>query len=299
MHLFRGIFYKSYVKPRHFVWISGVLILLISILTAFIGYVLPWGQMSFRGATVITNLVTAIPVIGNKIVLWIWGNFTVSGVTLTRFFNFHYLMAIILLALVILHLIFLHEVGSSNPLTIASSHNDKIKSLSYFYLKDLLVLSIWLLLFFVLVCYFPNLLGHHYNYIRANPLVTPTHIVPEWHFLPFYAILRSFDNKLIGVIAMILSILALLLLPVIENKILIKNIHFLSLFDKFLFYFLAFTVLGLWWIGSLPAVEPYILFGKMFTFFYVLYYFFLYVTCYYNNWYLKRFLSKLGRRNAK
>jgi len=185
----------------------------------------------------------------------------------------------------------LHEVGSSNPLTLNSSHNDKIKFLSYFYLKDLLVLLVWLFLFVILVCYFPNLLGHHYNYIRANPLVTPTHIVPEWYFLPFYAILRSFDNKLVGVIAMILSILGLLLLPVIENKILIKNMNFLSIFDKFLFYFLVFTVLGLWWIGSLPAVEPYIFFGKMFTFFYVLYYLALFLSLQYNNWFLKKYLS--------
>jgi ubiquinol-cytochrome c reductase cytochrome b subunit len=293
MHLFRGIYYKSYVKPRHFVWISGVLILLISILTAFIGYVLPWGQMSFWGATVITNLVTAVPLVGNKIVLWIWGNFTVSGVTLTRFFNFHYLMAIILLVLVLFHLIFLHEVGSSNPLTINSPHNDKIKSLAYFYLKDLLVLLVWLFLFFLIVCYFPNLLGHHYNYIRANPLVTPTHIVPEWYFLPFYAILRSFDNKLVGVIAMILSILSLILLPIIENKILIKNSNFLSIFDKFSFYFLVFTVLGLWWIGSLPAVEPYIFFGKMFTLFYIFFFFFLYASLQYNNWFLKKYVPTI------
>jgi quinol-cytochrome oxidoreductase complex cytochrome b subunit len=299
LHIFRGIFYKSYIRPRHFLWSSGVIILLISILTAFIGYVLPWGQMSFWGATVITNLVTAIPYLGNKIVLWLWGNFTVSNVTLVRFFNFHYLMAVILGILIFIHLILLHEVGSSNPTGLNSGHNEKIKFLSYFYLKDLYVLIFFLLIFFIVVFYFPNLLGHHYNYIRANPLVTPTHIVPEWYFSPFYAILRSFDDKLIGVIAMVLSILILLILPLLEWKTLTRSTWLFSFFELFSFYFFILTILCLWWIGSLPAVEPYITFGRIFTFFYFAYFILVYISVYYNNFIFRDYYTLVGLLSNK
>lgn len=266
LHIFRGIFYKSYNKPRNAIWNSGVIILILSIVVAFIGYVLPWGQMSYWGATVITNLVTAIPLIGNSVVIWIWGGFTVSGSTILRFYDFHYLSAILLGILIFLHLTFLHEIGSSSPI-VPVNFSEKIKFYRYFYLKDTFVLIIFLIIFLIIIFYYPNVLGHTDNYIKANSLVTPTHIVPEWYSLPFYAILRPIDNKLFGVIAMLLSILILMVLPFISFYI--KNIDFIGGFDNKIFFILfCLIVILLWFIGFLPAEYPYIYYGKALTFLY-------------------------------
>lgn len=281
LHIFRGIFYKSFFAPRNLIWNSGVIILILSILVAFIGYVLPWGQMSYWGATVITNLVTAVPYIGNHIVLWIWGGFTVQGSTIIRFYNFHYLFAILLMLLIFIHLILLHEVGSSSPIGI-STVKDKIKFYRYFYLKDLFILFIFFIFFFFVTFYYPNVLGHSDNYIKANALVTPTHIVPEWYFLPFYAVLRSIDNKLFGVIAMLISILILLILP--YCSIYIKNINFVSGFDNnFFFILFSLTIISLWFIGSLPAEYPYTFYGKVLTSFYFELFIFNYFYCKFHN----------------
>lgn len=261
-HIFRGLFYKSFSFPRHKLWNSGVLILIVSILVSFIGYVLPWGQMSFWGATVITNLATAVPKIGGSLVIALWGGFTIEGATLIRFFNFHYILAIILLGLIFIHLVFLHEVGSSNPLGI-SRITEISKFYRFFVLKDIASLFIAFFAYFFIVFYYPNLLGHSDNYIKANPLVTPTHIVPEWYFLPFYAILRSIDNKFIGVVAMLLSIIILVVLPLCTEYI--KDTKFI--YGESNLFFWAFVVISitLWFVGGLPAEFPYVDYGRFFT----------------------------------
>lgn len=288
LHIFRGIFYKSYFAPRNLIWNSGVFILILSILVAFIGYVLPWGQMSYRGATVITNSVTAVPYVGNYIVLWIWGGFTVQGSTIIRFYNFHYLFAILLILLIFIHLTLLHEVGSSSPIVI-SNIKDKIKFYRYFYLKDLFILLVFFLFFFYVTFYYPNVLGHSDNYIKANVLVTPTHIVPEWYFLPFHAILRSIDNKLFGVIAMLISILILLVLP--YCLVYVKNINFISGFDNnFFFILFSLTIISLWFIGSLPAEYPYTSYGKILTSFYFGLFLFNYFYCKFHNKLIKHII---------
>lgn len=286
-HVFRSLFYKSYFSPRNLIWNSGVIILVLSILVAFIGYVLPWGQMSYWGATVITNLVTAVPYIGNKLVLWIWGGFTVQGSTIIRFYNFHYLFAIILVVLLVVHLSLLHEVGSSSPVGI-NNVKEKIKFYRYFYLKDLFILLIFFCLFFFITFYYPNVLGHSDNYIKANSLVTPTHIVPEWYFLPFYAILRSIDNKLFGVIAMLLSILILLFLPFCASYI--KNLNYVAGVDYNIFFILfSISIISLWFVGSLPAEYPYTFYGKVLTVVYFSLFIFNYLYVHLYNLFVKNF----------
>ena len=212
IHLLRGLYYGSFLYPREFLWISGVIILLLMILTAFMGYILPWGQMSFRGATVITNLASTIPVIGEKLVIWLWGGFSVANPTLNRFFSLHYLFPFLILGLVMLHLLFLHEIGSNNPLGI-NFKVDRIPFTPYFTIKDLYSVVLFFIFFAYIIFFIPNTLGHPDNYIPANPELTPEHIVPEWYFLPFYAILRSVPDKFGGVCALLLAILILVLLP--------------------------------------------------------------------------------------
>jgi len=212
IHVFRGLYYGSYAAPRHILWIIGVVILILMMATAFMGYVLPWGQMSFWAATVITNLFSAIPVVGPSIVEWLWGGFSVDNATLNRFFSFHYLLPFILAGAVIAHLVSLHEVGSNNPLGI-SAISDKISFHPYLWIKDVFG---WLLIgivYLAFVFYSPNTLGHPDNYVEGNPMVTPAHIVPEWYFLPYYAILRSIPDKLLGVVAFGGSLAVLLFLP--------------------------------------------------------------------------------------
>ena len=206
IHIFRGLYFGSYMYPRGFLWCSGVIIFLLMMATAFMGYVLPWGQMSFWGATVITNLFSAIPFIGGLIVEWLWGGFSVDNATLNRFFSLHYLLPFLIAGLALVHLSLLHTAGSGNPLGI-NTNIDSITFYPYFYSKDVFAFLLYVFFLCFFVFYFSNFLGHSDNYIPANPLVTPPHIVPEWYFLPFYAILRSIPHKLGGVIAMFAALL--------------------------------------------------------------------------------------------
>ena len=271
-HIFRGLYYGSYMSPRENLWASGVIIFLLMMATAFMGYVLPWGQMSFWGATVITNLFSAVPFIGSSIVEWLWGGFCVSNATLNRFFSLHYLMPFLIAGLVIVHLSLLHKDGSNNPLG-SSTNTDTVSFYPYFYTKDLFSFLILVTLFLFFVVYFPNALGHADNYIPANPLSTPAHIVPEWYFLPFYAILRSIPDKLGGVVAMIGAILILLLLPFI-NTSKIRSSKFRPIFSIAYWFFAAnFFLLG--WIGQKPVESPYIEVGMFSTAFYFIFLLFL------------------------
>jgi len=240
------------------------------IVIAFLGYVLPWGQMSFWGATVITNLVSAIPFIGNKIVVLLWGSFFISQPTLNRFFIFHFFFPFILIALVVLHLLLLHEYHSNNPIGINFSV-DGINFFPYFIYKDLLGVLIFLLIFLIFVFFAPNYLSHSINYIEANPLVTPPHIVPEWYFLPFYAILRSIPDKLFGVVFLLLSIFILLLFPFTEDEVIYSS--YFDSFHKFLFWFFIADCLILVYVGGSPAEEPYISIGWSTTVSYFSYFF--------------------------
>ena len=268
-HIFRGLYFGSYIYPREKLWCSGVIIFLLMMATAFMGYVLPWGQMSFWGATVITNLFSAIPVVGQSIVSWLWGGFSVDNATLNRFFSLHYLLPFLIAGLTIVHLSLLHSDGSNNPLGI-NSKLDTIPFYPYFYVKDLFAFFIFITFFLFFIFYFPNSLGHSDNYRPANPLVTPPHIVPEWYFLPFYAILRSIPNKLGGVVAMISAILILLLLPFI-NTSLIRSTRFRPIFSLS-YWFLVSDFILLGWIGQKPVESPYIEIGMFATTFYFVYF---------------------------
>lgn len=269
VHIFRGLYYGSYASPREHVWGIGVIIVLVMMGTAFMGYVLPWGQMSFWGATVITNLASAVPYVGQEIVYWLWGGFSVDNATLNRFFSLHYLLPFVIAALVLVHLILLHQDGSNNPLGI-SSKVDKIPFYPYYYVKDLLGIIAFGLFFAVFVFFYPNVLGHPDNYIEANPLVTPTHIVPEWYFLPFYAILRSIPDKLGGVVGMIMSILILIALPFFNTSE-VRSSQFRPIYRK-LFWLLFIDTVILTWIGGNVAESPYIEIGRVATAFYFLYF---------------------------
>lgn len=266
IHTFRGLYFTSYSYPRQGLWIIGVIILLLMILTAFLGYVLPWGQMSFWAATVITNLVSALPKIGSSIVIWLWGGYAIDNATLNRFFSLHYLFPFMILGLVFVHLLFLHENGSNNPLGIEFKLVDHINMYPYYIYKDLLGLLFFFLFFVIFLFFSPNLLGHTDNYIIANPMVTPTHIVPEWYFLPFYAILRSIPDKLFGVIFLVLSIILLILLPFL-NLSEVKSLYFRP-FSRIVFWFFVAICLLLGWVGSKPAEYPYVQLGQVVTFLY-------------------------------
>nr|YP_006460293.1 cytochrome b [Ochlodes venata]ADI75328.1 cytochrome b [Ochlodes venata] len=267
MHIGRGIYYESF--NFKYTWMVGVIILFILMATAFMGYVLPWGQMSFWGATVITNLLSAIPYLGTILVQWIWGGFAVDNATLTRFYSFHFLFPFIILALSIIHLIFLHQTGSNNPLGI-NSNLDKIPFHPFFTLKDLIGMIILLTFLLMLTLLNPYMLGDPDNFIPANPLVTPIHIQPEWYFLFAYAILRSIPNKLGGVIALILSILILIILPLTFNKKM-QGIQFYPI-NQIMFWILISTIILLTWIGARPVEEPYIITGQLLTIIYFNYF---------------------------
>lgn len=254
IHIFRGLYYGSYITPREALWCSGVIIFILMMATAFMGYVLPWGQMSFWGATVITNLFSAIPLIGKDIVDWLWGGFAVDNPTLNRFFSLHFTFPFVIIGAVLIHLILLHEVGSNNPLGITLK-TENIPFYPFFYTKDLFGLIILFLIFFIFIFYYPNTLGHPDNYIEANPMKTPLHIVPEWYFLPFYAILRSIPNKIGGVIAMFGSLIILLIIPFINSSE-IRSTAFRPIFKVFYWLLvLAFLLLG--WVGQCPVEYPY------------------------------------------
>nr|UXG19049.1 apocytochrome b [Phytophthora cactorum]UXG55665.1 apocytochrome b [Phytophthora cactorum]UXG55703.1 apocytochrome b [Phytophthora cactorum]UXG56012.1 apocytochrome b [Phytophthora cactorum]UXG56050.1 apocytochrome b [Phytophthora cactorum] len=254
VHIFRGLYYGSYITPREALWCSGVIIFILMMATAFMGYVLPWGQMSFWGATVITNLFSAIPLIGKDIVDWLWGGFAVDNPTLNRFFSLHFTFPFVIVGAVLIHLILLHEVGSNNPLGITLK-TENIPFYPYFYTKDLFGLMVLFLVFFIFIFYYPNTLGHPDNYIEANPMKTPLHIVPEWYFLPFYAILRSIPNKIGGVIAMFGSLIILLTIP-FTNSSEIRSTAFRPIF-KVCYWLLVIAFLLLGWVGQCPVEYPY------------------------------------------
>nr|YP_010586288.1 cytochrome b [Hydroptila angulata]UZZ44050.1 cytochrome b [Hydroptila angulata] len=268
-HIMRNIYYDSFILKS--TWFVGVIILFLLMMTAFLGYILPWGQMSYWGATVITNLLSAIPYAGNLLTQWIWGGFTINNATLNRFFSFHFILPFILLALIMIHLMFLHETGSTNPLSI-SLNIDKIPFSPYFIIKDLMGYFIFMLIFTSLIMLNPNFLGDSDNFIMTNPLSTPEHIQPEWYFLFAYAILRSIPNKLGGVIALILSIMVLMILPLTFNKKIKTNTFYYP--NKIYFWMLINNLILLTWIGMNPVEEPYIIMGQMLTLSYFSYYIF-------------------------
>lgn len=268
IHMFRGLYYGSYASPRELVWCVGVVIYLLMVLTAFIGYVLPWGQMSFWGATVITSLASAIPVVGDSIVLWLWGGFSVDNATLNRFFSLHYLLPFIIAGLSIVHIAALHQYGSNNPL--GTFAGDKVPFTPYMLVKDILGWVVFSIFFSIFVYFYPNMLGHPDNYIPANPMSTPQHIVPEWYFLPTYAILRSIPNKLGGVAAIGLVFVCLFLLPFI-NTSQVRSSSFRPL-HKILFWLLAADCLLLGWIGQKPVEDPYIIIGQLATVYFFLHF---------------------------
>jgi ubiquinol-cytochrome c reductase cytochrome b subunit len=269
VHVGRGLYYGSYQKPRGFVWFFGVIILILMMATAFMGYVLPWGQMSFWAATVITNLFSAFPIIGESIVSWLWGGFSVDNATLNRFFSFHYLLPFLIIGSVLVHLAVLHQNGSNNPLGV-HSYVDKIPFYPFFVIKDLFSWVLVFIVYFNFVYFAPNFLGHTDNYIEANPMVTPAHIVPEWYFLPFYAVLRSVPHKLGGVIAMFASLLILFLLPYLNTSD-IRSSFFRPIHRLFFWLFiLDYLILG--WIGGCAPETPYLEIGQIATLFYFLYF---------------------------
>uniref|UniRef100_A0AAU7E3A2 Cytochrome b n=1 Tax=Kinosternon leucostomum postinguinale TaxID=3035465 RepID=A0AAU7E3A2_9SAUR len=258
MHIGRGIYYGSYLYKE--TWNTGIMLLLLTMATAFMGYVLPWGQMSFWGATVITNLLSAIPYIGTSLVQWIWGGFSVDNATLTRFFTLHFLLPFMVAGLAMTHLLFLHETGSNNP-TGLNSNIDKIPFHPYFSYKDLLGMILMFTLLLMLTLFSPNLLGDPDNFIPANPLITPPHIKPEWYFLFAYAILRSIPNKLGGVLALLSSILILFMLPTLHTSK--QRTTMFRPFAQTLFWILVTDLLILTWIGGQPVENPFILIGQM------------------------------------
>nr|YP_010373333.1 cytochrome b [Periophthalmus barbarus]AGR92710.1 cytochrome b [Periophthalmus barbarus]UPI52601.1 cytochrome b [Periophthalmus barbarus] len=263
LHIGRGLYYGSYLYKE--TWNIGVVLLLLVMMTAFVGYVLPWGQMSFWGATVITNLLSAVPYVGNSLVQWIWGGFSVDNATLTRFFAFHFLFPFVILAVTVLHLLFLHETGSNNPAGL-NSDADKIPFHPYFSYKDLLGFAIMLLALTSLALFSPNYLGDPDNFTPANPLVTPPHIKPEWYFLFAYAILRSIPNKLGGVLALLASILVLMLVPFLHTSKQ-RGLTFRPL-SQLIFWTLVADVIILTWIGGMPVEHPYIIIGQIASFVY-------------------------------
>nr|QJT42866.1 cytochrome b [Trichiurus lepturus] len=257
-HIGRGLYYGSYLNME--TWNIGVILFLLVMMTAFVGYVLPWGQMSFWGATVITNLLSAVPYVGTTLVEWIWGGFSVDNATLTRFFTFHFLFPFVIVAATVLHLLFLHETGSNNPLGL-NSNVDKISFHPYFSYKDLLGFAIMLMLLSPIALFSPNLLGDPDNFTPANPMVTPPHIKPEWYFLFAYAILRSIPNKLGGVIALLASILILMTTPFLHTSK-FRGLNFRPA-SQFLFWTLIANVIILTWIGGMPAEQPFIIIGQL------------------------------------
>nr|AAL69581.1 cytochrome b [Pappogeomys bulleri] len=258
IHIGRGIYYGSYLYTE--TWNIGILLLFLTMATAFVGYVLPWGQMSFWGATVITNLLSAIPYVGQDLVEWIWGGFSVDNATLTRFFAFHFILPFIIAAIAMVHLLFLHETGSNNPLGIPSNCS-KVPFHPYYTTKDFLGVVMLLMLFLTLVLLFPDKLGDPDNYTPANPLNTPPHIKPEWYFLFAYAILRSIPNKLGGVVALVFSILILALLPYLHTSKQ-RSLAFRPL-SQTLFWILISDMILLTWIGGQPVEPPFIIIGQM------------------------------------
>ncbi|MBK1668779.1 cytochrome b [Rhodovibrio sodomensis] len=271
IHIFRGLYYGSYKQPREVLWGLGVIILLLMMATAFMGYTLPWGQMSFWGATVITNLFSAVPVFGDEITRWLWGGFAVGNPTLQRFFSLHYLLPFLIVGAVMLHLVALHRYGSNNPTGIEpKGKQDQVPFHPYYTVKDLFGLGVFLIALSLFVFYAPNYLGHADNYIPADPLVTPAHIVPEWYFLPFYAILRAIPDKLGGVIAMFASVLVLFVLPWLDRSR-VRSGKYRPIFKQF-YWLLVLDVLVLGYVGAMPAEGIWIPIGRVATAYYFAYF---------------------------
>jgi ubiquinol-cytochrome c reductase cytochrome b/c1 subunit len=271
VHMFRSLYYGSYKEPREVLWILGVIIFLLMILTAFLGYTLPWGQMSFWAATVITSLFTAIPGIGHAITTWLWGDFAVDNATLVRFYSLHYLLPFMIAGVVILHLWALHVVGQNNPLGInVKSKEDTLRFTPYATIKDVFGLSVFLILFAWLAFFLPNYLGHPDNYIPANPLHTPEHIVPEWYFLPFYAILRAIPNKLFGVIALFAAIIVLVFVPWLDTSR-VRSAKFRPIYRQ-LFWILVVVTIGLGYLGSQPPEGGYVIAARILTAYYFIHF---------------------------
>nr|QIJ94037.1 cytochrome b [Eremias arguta potanini] len=271
LHIGRGLYYGSYIFAE--TWNIGVVLLLLVMATAFMGYVLPWGQMSFWGATVITNLLSAIPYVGSTLVEWVWGGFAIDNATLTRFFTLHFLLPFVIMAVSMIHLLFLHETGSNNP-TGLNSNSDKIPFHPYYSYKDALGALIMLLCLLYLALFSPNLLGDPENFTPANPLVTPPHIKPEWYFLFAYAILRSIPNKLGGVLALLFSILILFILPL--THISKQRAMTFRPISQVLFWVLIADILILTWIGGQPVEHPFIILGQLASALYFLIFLFLF-----------------------
>jgi len=275
IHLFRGLYYGSYKEPRELLWILGVIILILMIATAFMGYVLPWGQMSYWAATVITNLFSAIPLIGQRIVTFLWGGFTVGNPTLNRFYALHYLLPFVILAVVLLHLIALHRFGSNNPLGIdMKGPQDTLPFHPYFTIKDLFGLAVFLLVYSFFVFYAPNFLASSDNYISANPMQTPNHIVPEWYLLPYYAILRSVPNKLLGVILAFGSIFLLFVVPWLDTSP-VRSARFRPIY-KWVFWLLLIDVSALGWVGANPPEGLVVTVGQIATLYYFVHFLILF-----------------------
>ena len=267
IHMFRGLYFGSYKAPRELLWWFGILIFLAMMATAFMGYVLPWGQMSFWGATVITNMFTAIPVVGEAVTTWLWGGYSVAGPTLQRFFSLHYLLPFVIFALMFLHLWALHTSKSNNPLGIdVKSEKDTLPFHPYFTTKDLVGFGVFFVILAYWVFFNPNYMGHPDNYIPANPLVTPPHIVPEWYFLPFYAILRAVPDKLGGVVLMLGAILILFVIPWLDTSR-VRSATFRPVYKGFFWIFVV-NGLVLGWIGANPPEGAYIIIGRIATAYY-------------------------------
>nr|WP_321460357.1 cytochrome b N-terminal domain-containing protein [uncultured Cohaesibacter sp.] len=271
IHIFRGLYYGSYKAPREVVWILGVVIFLLMMATGFMGYVLPWGQMSFWGATVITNLFSAFPAVGDPIVTLLWGGFSVDNPTLNRFFSLHYLLPFMLVGVVALHIWAFHVVGNNNPTGVeVKSSKDTVPFTPYYTVKDLFAIVVFLVFFAWMMFMVPNFMGHPDNYIPADPLVTPPHIVPEWYFLPFYAILRAIPDKLGGVLAMFGAIAVLFVLPWLDTSK-VRSMNYRPLGRQFFWIFVVVCI-GLGYLGGKPAEGGYILWARIFTVYYFAYF---------------------------
>jgi ubiquinol-cytochrome c reductase cytochrome b/c1 subunit len=271
IHMFRGMYYGSYKEPREVLWILGVILLLLMIMTGFMGYVLPWGQMSFWAATVITNLFSAIPIFGESIVTWLWGGYAVGNPTLKRFYSLHYLLPFVIAGVVVLHVWALHVVGQNNPDGIEpKSEKDTVAFTPYATIKDSFFMVVFCILFAWFVFYMPNFMGHPDNYIPANPAVTPMHIVPEWYYLPFYAILRAIPDKLMGVLALGASIVILAFLPWLDTSK-VRSARYRPLYRQFFWGFVAVCI-GLGWLGAKPPEGIYVVLARIFTAYYFAYF---------------------------
>jgi ubiquinol-cytochrome c reductase cytochrome b/c1 subunit len=271
IHMARGLYYGSYKAPREVLWILGVLLFLLMMATGFLGYTLPWGQMSFWGVTVITNLFSSldsiIPGLGTKIVQWLWGGYSVSSVTLNRFFSLHYLLPFVIVGVVALHIWALHVVGQNNPTGLdIKTKDDSVPMAPHAVAKDMFGLGVFVILFAWFVFFAPDYLGHADNYVQANPLVTPPHIVPEWYFLPFYAILRAIPSKLGGVVAMFTAILILVFIPWLDTSR-VRSARYRPIF-KWCLWFFFFSVLALGYLGGKPAEGVYVAWARFFTVYY-------------------------------